>query len=255
MKYNTFLNNNQLIEFTRWDIQFFYIFIYMKALYTKEEFNKAKLKDKLSCECYICSKPFLVKKHSIMYALKGTRDYAKYCSKPCQSIGQIKRQKCNCLNCGLEFGKKIAEFKRSKKHFCSQSCSVSYNNTHKKTGTRRSKLEIYLEQQLTILYPALQIDYNKKDTINSELDIYIPSLKLAVELNGIYHYEPIHGQNKLEQIQNNDQRKFQACLEKNIELLLIDVSGFKHWKEEKANFFLKIIVQIINDKKKVLEWN
>jgi len=44
-----------------------------------------------------------------------------------------------------------------------------------------------------MLYPDLVIHFNKKDAINSELDIYIPSLKLAFELNGIFHYEPIFG--------------------------------------------------------------
>lgn len=37
--------------------------------------------------------------------------------------------------------------------FCSQSCAATYNNTHKTVGIRRSKLEIYLEEQLPKLYP------------------------------------------------------------------------------------------------------
>lgn len=88
----------------------------------------------------------------------------------------------------------------------------------------------------------------RKDTINGELDIYIPSLKLAFELNGIFHYEPIYNQLQLEKTQNNDQRKFQACLEKGIELCIIDVSKQKYFKESTSQQYLKIITDIINQK-------
>ena len=83
---------------------------------------------------------------------------------------------------------------------------------------------------MSIQYPNLEIHYNRKDAINSELDIYIPELELAFELNGIFHYEPIYGAEKLQQIQNNDDRKFQACLEKGISLCIIDTSSLKYFK-------------------------
>lgn len=80
------------------------------------------------------------------------------------------------------------------------------------------------------------------------MDIFIPVLKLAFELNGIYHYEPIHGPTKLSQIQNNDQRKFQACLERGIELCIIDSSSLSYFKESNALPYLKIIQKIIDQK-------
>ena len=98
------------------------------------------------------------------------------------------------------------------------------------------------------LYPSLEFHFNRKDAINAELDIYIPSIKLAFELNGIFHYEPIYGPKKLAQIQNNDQRKYQTCIEHGIELCLIDVSTFKHFKEKGAMMFLAVIRNIIDQK-------
>lgn len=136
-----------------------------------------------------------------------------------------------------------------KKIFCTKSCAVTYNNTHKQIGTRISKLEIWLKEQLTIQYPNLEIHYNRKDAINSELDIYIPSLKLAFELNGIFHYEPIYGQEKLQKIQNNDDRKFQACLERGIELCIIDTSSLKYFKLKNIEKYKNIIFSIIEKKK------
>lgn len=122
-----------------------------------------------------------------------------------------------------------------------------YRNANKIQGVRRSKLEAWLEQQLLALYPLLEFHFNRKDAINSELDIYIPSLKLAFELNGIFHYEPIFGSEKLGQIQNNDQRKHQACNERGIELCLIDTSSLKYFKPEKAKKYLSIITSIIDN--------
>lgn len=103
------------------------------------------------------------------------------------------------------------------------------------------------------MYPSLDIHYNRKDAIDAELDIYIPSINLAIELNGIFHYEPIYGEKKLLQIQNNDQRKFQACLEKKIELCWIDTSSFTYFKVNKAQNYLQIITQIIDSKLNILE--
>jgi hypothetical protein len=141
-----------------------------------------------------------------------------------------------------------SQLHRSKNHFCSQSCTISYNNKHKTTGNRRSKLEIYLENQLTILYPNLPIDYNLKLAINSELDIYIPSLNLAFELNGIFHYEPIFGINKLDQIRNNDISKSKACIDNRIDLCIIDTSDQKYVKPSTSQKYLDIIIKIINER-------
>lgn len=153
-----------------------------------------------------------------------------------------------CDQCGEEFRRGPAEISKSLKHFCSSSCSATYNNTHKTTGTRKSKLESYLETKLPEIYLNQEFHFNRKDAINSELDIYLPKLKLAFELNGIFHYEAIYGENKLNQIQNNDGRKFQACLEKGIELCIIDTSQLKHFNLPKAQKYLSIICKIIDQK-------
>ena len=71
---------------------------------------------------------------------------------------------------------------------------------------------------------------------------------MGIELNGILHYEPIYGEDKLLQIQTNDERKFQACLEKGIELCWIDTSTFNHFKIDKAQKYLKTVIQLIDNK-------
>ena len=220
----------------------------MIPLYTQEEFNKARGIDYLLIECYGCGKPFNKEKKEIKFALKNN-NRCKYCSLKCKGNHTQKNVELRCTNCGSTFLRKLRLHKQAKNNqFCSSSCGATYNNKHKSHGTRRSKLEIWLEEQLNSIYPDLEIHYNQKDAINSELDIYIPSLRLAFELNGIFHYEPIFGKDKLSQIQNNDQRKFQACIENGVELVLIDSSDLKYFKSEKAKKYLNIITEIINKK-------
>lgn len=221
----------------------------MKPLYTEEEYNLAKSNDKLMVECCECNNSFYKEKRVIRRILVNEgRNSGKYCSRKCFGIAHNEKQLVNCKNCDKEFNKTKAELKKHKNNFCSQSCAATYNNKYKTHGTRRSKLECWLEEKLTTLYPDIEIHYNRKDAINSELDIYIPIFKLAIELNGIFHYEPIFGEDKLSQIQNNDQRKFQACLENNIELVLIDVSQLKYFKHKNAQKYLNIITEIIKNK-------
>ena len=221
----------------------------MTPLYQKEDFLKANSKDKLPCQCIQCKNTFFITKHQIQRALNLNHNVkANFCSQKCQGHFKSKKQKINCKNCDKKFEKLLSEIKKTKNHFCSQSCAATYNNLNKKYGIRRSKLEIFIEEQLTILYPNLHIDYNKKEAINSELDIYIPHLKLAVELNGIFHYEPIYGIKRLNNIQENDSNKFKKCIENDISLCIIDTSAQKYFKISSSQKYLEIIINIINNK-------
>jgi len=220
----------------------------MKPLYTDIEFEQAKSRSFLPLECEYCHKTFKRIKHDIQSAnLKQGNNNNSYCSRDCSNLSQQVRIKFNCFQCGVELTRFLSVIKKSstQRFFCSKSCAGTYNSTHKTKGTRVSKLELYLQKELTKLYPDLEFHFNRKDAINGELDIYIPSLKLAFELNGIFHYEPIYGLEQLAKTQNNDTRKFQACLEKGISLCIIDSSAQKYVKESTSKKYLDIIVEII----------
>ncbi|MDF0552678.1 hypothetical protein [Kamptonema sp. UHCC 0994] len=201
---------------------------------------------KVEVVCAYCNKQF--NRSVSKYNQDVKKDWNQFCSKECHWLAQNKRKQVVCAWCNTTFIKEEVQIKKTKHNFCSRSCSASYSNRNKTKGNRRSKLEIWLESQLSLIYPNLEIHYNRKDAINAELDIHIPSIDLAIELNGIFHYEPIYGENKLSQIQNNDERKFQACLENGIELCIIDTSGFTYFKVDKAQKYLQIVTQVINNK-------
>lgn len=218
---------------------------------------KEKVQKTLTCcvcekEFNVSNRQFVVKKSRLK-----TQNQNIYCSRHCSNEGSGRKPRVfvNCSSCGMSFDKLQSQIKKTKNNFCSQSCAGTYSNANRTHGYRRSKLEVWLELELASLFPDLEFLFNKKETIQSELDIYIPELKLAFELNGIFHYEPIYGEDKLSKIQSNDNRKFQACLEKGIELCIIDTSGQKYFKPASSQKYLDIICQIIKIKYAVSDSN
>jgi len=218
----------------------------MKPLYTPEQYLLTKSRVGLPFLCYNCQKIFYIKKHYIPRYQR--ENLGLYCSRVCQHKYLKPQIPVNCSNCQKSFFIPQHHFKRSPKKlfFCNRVCSGTYNAAHKTSGTKRSKLESWLEIQLKQMYPFLDFCFNDNTTLQLELDIYIPSLNLAFELNGIFHYEPIFGINQLNKIQNNDQRKFKGCLEKNIGLCIIDTTSQKYFKEKTSIKFLNIITTIID---------
>ncbi len=151
--------------------------------------------DMIYLTCENCNLQFSRSKSQCTHTRKKTNCDKTYCGRKCSELARKKeRITVPCGSCGNLCVKTQYEMKISKsgKGFCNRSCAVTYNNKNKQVGTRVSKLEIYLASKLAEKYP-FEFHFNRKDTIGSELDIYIPTLKLAFELNGIFHYEPIFG--------------------------------------------------------------
>jgi hypothetical protein len=222
----------------------------MKPLFDLDNLNSIK-KEEIKFECINCENIFIADRRSVKRSLglikSSGRNTINYCCSKCQRRYEerLSTIKSKCVNCNTPIEKKLSQIRKN--NFCSMSCSATYNNKNKKTGTKRSKMEIWIEDELKKLY-NFEIIFNGKETINSELDIYIPSLNLAFELNGIFHYEPIYGEEKLKNILNNDNRKIQACIEKKIELCIIDASASKKFKAERDIKYLNIINEIIKKK-------
>lgn len=222
-------------------------------LISTDQLLSFKSTEKIPLQCDFCQQNFTRMQKYIKSDLKLYGTIKHFCCHTCSTESRNVKQKVQCKQCGISFLKKLNQLKKYPNSFCSQSCASTYNNTHKTHGCRKSKFELYLEQILPAKYNELEFHFARKDAINSELDIYIPSLKLAFELNGIFHYEPIYGKEKLEKTKNNDNRKFQACLERDIELCIINVSSMNYFKPEKAQKFVDIITNIIDSKCKRTE--
>ena len=181
-------------------------------------FDKFQSK-RVEVECNYCGNVFLKSLWQVMYTKNN------FCSEICSSKFRDKKVEVECLNCQKKFMKHLCEIKRTTKHFCSEECRKNLNK-FKDWGGKRSKLEVAIEEHFKIIFPFMYIRYNKTD-IGYELDIYIPDLKLSIELNGVFHYRVIYKKNGLERLkrkQEIDAEKVVRCKDLGIKLVVIDVS-------------------------------
>lgn len=172
-----------------------------------------------------------------------------YCSRSCVNLAKIQAKLHKCAACGKDVKVTPSAFKRSKtkRFFCNSSCAAKYNNQHKTTGTRRSKLESYIETRLGEDFPSLKFLFNTKHTIGAELDILCEELNLAIEVNGIVHYEPLYGKDRLQQIILRDKQKMILCAEQGIELIVVNAASHRYVNKHTCEVFYKQVQQIISD--------
>ncbi len=222
----------------------------MKPKFDINNFELLKNKD-LKFECEICSNEFTSTKKYLRRALGITihprKPSIKYCSRKCQSIGRKTGVEVKCEECGKEVYRCLNEIKSSKNSifFCSNECKGINWNKNKDFGFNRSKIEIWVEEELAKKY-KFNIIFNDRDLLGYELDIYIPSLKIAFELNGIFHYEAIFGKDKLKVTKERDLFKINECLKKKVKLSVIDITDIKNFTPFKGKKYLDYIIKEID---------
>ena len=198
-------------------------------------------------QCKSCEVFFLKKLSDVKKTLHH------FCSQKCYSHYQDKKVEVNCFNCKKLFRKKQSEVKRCPRHCCSRYCSQMLAKYNKNWGSSRSKLEIYVEKRLTEEL-ALNISYNDT-SIGYELDIYLPEMSFAIELNGVFHYKAIYGEEALLKRQEIDRLKAEECVKRNIKLIVINVSEDKNNKktfEKRYNEIKKLILSRLEEYKQQL---
>lgn len=177
--------------------------------------------------CNICNQPFI----------------SKFNKKHCDLCWNNRKNKYfkRCNNCGTDY---LANKSNSK--FCSGSCrSIKLKlhlNAHTRSGLSRSSVEKIMEERLLSDFNNINFLFNDIDTIGSELDIFIKDFKIAIELNGIFHYKPIYGHKTLDRIQKNDTKKRLLCEENGIKLYSINIGQKRASKKN-----LEIIYNQIKD--------
>lgn len=217
---------------------------YLSIIKSPKILNAYKSRELVTLSCNLCGTNYTAAKNTIQAAIsKGCE--LNFCSRSCNNERKFNREIITCTHCNKKHEKTPSRVNTNGNNFCSSSCATTFNNINKKHGTRRSKLEGWLEVQLLLIYPTLEFCFNKKDAIGSELDIYIPSLSTAIELNGIFHYKPIYGHAKLHSIQNNDQEKIVQCKSNGITLHTIDTSSQQYFRPKTSIKFLNTISDII----------
>jgi hypothetical protein len=200
----------------------------------------------LNKKCEYCNTIFLIDERFIKYSIKVNQIKRRcFCSKKCSDQYHTTSPTVECANCKILFKKQMNQIKKCKNNFCCQSCAAIYNNKHKTTGTRRSKLECFVEKMLKEKYTNIVFRSNFIQKSGYELDFYFPDLKIAIEINGIFHYKPIYGLDKLNRIKKNDRQKKKLCKQDNIKLYILK-DNLKKFSLEYANKFSKRVTKIID---------
>lgn len=223
-------------------------YIRSDILITKEELDNLPLKAQIHVKCNYCNNIFTRTKRDILND-SIRKNIQIFCSRKCKGQKDSLNGSLHdiCQQCGKSIRKTKLQYTKVNNHFCSQSCSAIFYNANKTYGYKRSKLEIWIESKIKTLYPNIDIKFNDNKTLGFELDIFIPSLKLAFELNGIFHYEPIYPE-KFEKTQNRDKQKMIECYKQNIELCVINTTKQHTFSEKSSFIYLDIIKYIINQK-------
>jgi very-short-patch-repair endonuclease len=91
-----------------------------------------------------------------------------------------------------------------------------------KAGKEGSKLEKFLKQELSKV--GFKVEIHKKSLIpneNLEIDLYIPSVKTIIEIDGPSHFFPIWGEEKLQKQIKADQNKTGLILSKGFAIIRV----------------------------------
>lgn len=189
-------------------------------------------------KCPQCGKEYMVTEEYWLYNVKNGKKRS-FCSAICRNIHDGNSINKKCTWCGKEIH--VYKTKIRERNFCSRSCHGKYSARHKKHCIPRSKLEVIVEEMIRDTFPNLEAKFNDKEAVGYELDIYLPSLNLAFELNGPLHYRPIYGKETLEKVKKNDFRKWTLCYDKGIHIVSLDTSKLASTNRKSIQKYLAFI--------------
>lgn len=136
----------------------------------------------------------------------------------------------------------LREFEVRKRKYCSGTCRNKINNQIVR-GTR-SKAEKELEITLIREFPNLKVIYNSRKILsnNKELDVYIPTLSLAIEWNGPWHYMDCRTKEFLNETKERDLQKEKECETLGIKLYVVkDLTSHKKFIHSEIEKIIKLI--------------
>jgi very-short-patch-repair endonuclease len=101
------------------------------------------------------------------------------------------------------------------------------NEQIRKAAKNGSKLERLIQDAL--IEEAIMYESHKKDVISTqklEIDLYLPSYRTIIEVDGLSHFEPIWGEENLQKQQKFDNQKDGILLSKGFNIIRIEnISG------------------------------
>lgn len=126
--------------------------------YTRDHFETTKSRDFLEAICPECNLSFLLTKHQLQTKWRRNIEKLIYCSHNCSSLSKKASIETYCTNCNTIIYKNQSEFKKSENHFCTNSCSTSFNN-QKRTVESNITRGNNIHKSLTKKYKRVYVDF------------------------------------------------------------------------------------------------
>ena len=188
---------------------------------TQSDFNQRSKKSSKLCCSKLCANKINTyrsqeAKNKISASLKKAYDKKlqkaehKVLSRGCYKIAHIKN---TCIVCSKEF------FRNRDKKTCSNECYfIVRQNAGKKGGSKTSSLEFHKRNRSSnekMFFAKIKEIYpdaiaNKRLFDGWDADVIIPSQKLAIHWNGVWHYKSVMGNELLERVQQKDKLRYEA---------------------------------------------
>jgi len=142
-----------------------------------------------------------------------------FCTQDCFDRFQNHKTRIRCDECGKIAWKSPSAMKKPH-HFCSQKCFMKFSFPESQMEVEFEKLvkDLGISYDRNIWSILKGASCNNKDL---ELDFYFPTIKFAVEINGISHYKPIYGEKTFSVRKRNDRLKKEKCKDRGIILRVI----------------------------------
>ncbi len=116
----------------------------------------------------------------------------------------------------------------------------------------RSFVEEFIYRDLKSIYPNIHIERNKRpDELRSdkdkplELDLFIPELSVAIEVQGPQHFREVYGDNS--RLKINDKVKINWCKENGVKMIWVDWEKYnENMLRETKNTRIKLMKNQLN---------
>ena len=132
-------------------------------------------------------------------------------------VGAHEKIECKCLKCGATFYLRPDHIRRG----------IGHSGCNKSLGEERT--EIYLKNNKYRYICQYRFDDCIRKERSMPFDFYLPDLNIAIEYDGIQHYQPVMtfgGEEAFAELKLNDAFKTEYCYKNNIKLIRIPYTEY-----------------------------
>ena len=132
-------------------------------------------------------------------------------------VGAHEKIECKCLKCGATFYLRADHIKRG----------IGHSGCNKSLGEERT--ETYLKNNGYRYICQYRFDDCIRKERSMPFDFYLPDLNIAIEYDGIQHYQPVMtfgGEEAFAELKLNDAFKTEYCYKNNIKLIRIPYTEY-----------------------------